>query len=286
MPSEPPYTALIATPGGLARGEFVAAAPPASANTRSSTPIPRAATRARQYACVTGGSRVDGVGAGRVEVRVPTSAGAGVGVGKWRKGQEDDERYTYYTVLDAHAPAGRMLRTRRRCVRRRERERWARGRPLDGDDDLVGGEMWLDDEDESPSSEAGSQASCTSPPGSSSHAGVHCDSSPWPEWDAPAWAAHHFDDEGWAGICHGVQDVIFTGEAHLLFFSVPIRVQLWCDKARSMCVECPSSVCHGTLVVLSVFDEISHLEAGDALGFTLGYLFTCASLAFGTPGVR
>ncbi|KAJ7882675.1 hypothetical protein B0H13DRAFT_927143 [Mycena leptocephala] len=35
----------------------------------------------------------------------------------------------------------------------------------------------------------------------------------WPEWSAPAWAAHRFeDDKGWEGACDGVQDVVFTGE--------------------------------------------------------------------------
>jgi hypothetical protein len=35
----------------------------------------------------------------------------------------------------------------------------------------------------------------------------------WPEWDAPAWAAHRFnEDEGWESCCDGVQDVIFEGE--------------------------------------------------------------------------
>ncbi|KAJ7907526.1 hypothetical protein B0H13DRAFT_2018415, partial [Mycena leptocephala] len=37
--------------------------------------------------------------------------------------------------------------------------------------------------------------------------------SAWPEWSAPAWAAHRFDeDEGWEGACDGVQDVVFAGE--------------------------------------------------------------------------
>ncbi|KAJ7907532.1 hypothetical protein B0H13DRAFT_691059 [Mycena leptocephala] len=35
----------------------------------------------------------------------------------------------------------------------------------------------------------------------------------WPEWSAPAWAAHRFDeDERWEGACDGVQDVVFAGE--------------------------------------------------------------------------
>jgi hypothetical protein len=48
--------------------------------------------------------------------------------------------------------------------------------------------------------------------------------SAWPEWSAPAWAAHRFDeDEGWEGACDGVQDVVFAGEVRrvlLLLFSI------------------------------------------------------------------
>ncbi|KAJ6470810.1 Neutral/alkaline non-lysosomal ceramidase-domain-containing protein [Mycena vitilis] len=65
---------------------------------------------------------------------------------------------------------------------------------------------------ERPSSNEDSQATSSSAESSPSSKSQHSDSSSWAEWDAPAWAAPRFDDEGWDGICAGVQDVTFTGE--------------------------------------------------------------------------
>jgi hypothetical protein len=60
----------------------------------------------------------------------------------------------------------------------------------------------------SPSSSPRSQA-----PSQHSSPSQDSTAAPWPEWSAPAWAAHRFDeDEGWEGACDGVQDVVFTGE--------------------------------------------------------------------------
>jgi hypothetical protein len=33
----------------------------------------------------------------------------------------------------------------------------------------------------------------------------------WPEWSAPTWAAHRFDEGEGEGARDGVQDVVFTG---------------------------------------------------------------------------
>ncbi|KAJ7673231.1 hypothetical protein DFH06DRAFT_58980 [Mycena polygramma] len=252
MPSEPPYTALVAAPGGafppggLARDDFVAAARPVYMRIREHwsfhpdhpAPPPAPDTTTADEGMHNGwlppGTRVDGVGGGCVDVRVPTAAA------EWRRG--DEERYRYHTLLDARAPAGAHAAHETDgcpgCVRRRERERWARGRALGGDDRWEG-EMWEEGSYESPSSEAGSRGSSISPSDSTSSRSSqerpssnedsqatsssaesspssksqHSDSSSWAEWDAPAWAAHRFDDdEGWEGICDGVQDVTFTGE--------------------------------------------------------------------------
>jgi hypothetical protein len=53
----------------------------------------------------------------------------------------------------------------------------------------------------------------------------------WPEWFAPAWAAHRFDeDEGWEGACDGVQDVVLAGEVRrVLRFSFSFIFVLFLD---------------------------------------------------------
>ncbi|KAJ7658800.1 hypothetical protein DFH06DRAFT_1131090 [Mycena polygramma] len=272
MPSEPPYTALVATPrgafppGGLARDDFVAAARPVFHPDPTAPPPAPDSTTADEgmyNGWLPPGTRVDAVGGGCVEVRVPAAAA------EWRRG--DEERYIYHTVLDARAPPGAHAAhetdTCPGCVRRRERARWARV----GGDDGGEGEMWEEGSYQSPSSEAAPTPHHRTPPSphllrnarqsSPSSKSQHSDSSSWAEWDAPAWAAHRFDDdEGWEGICDGVQDVIFTGE-------------LWGYGARRMCLQCPSSPCGGALAVLVISDEILYLEVEDALSFPWPSLF-------------
>ncbi|KAJ7232333.1 hypothetical protein B0H12DRAFT_1223214 [Mycena haematopus] len=152
MPSEPPYTALVASPtgalpaGGLPRNEFVAAARPVYMRVREhwrnlimltlrlqlppkhAPPPPPADSTTADEGLRTGwlppGTRVVGVGGGTVEVRVPW----------WEQhvpgfhGQGHGEVYTYHTALvDAAAHAAHDTDRCGGCVRVRGRERWMRG---------------------------------------------------------------------------------------------------------------------------------------------------------------
>ncbi|KAJ6528513.1 hypothetical protein B0H19DRAFT_1274738 [Mycena capillaripes] len=156
MPSEPAYTALLATPGGalppngLTGDDFAAAARPVYMRIAEhwsfhpATPAPPpapdsfSADEGIRGGWFAPGARVERVGGGRVEVRGPGAGGEGA---------------------SAHS---------------------------------------------SPPPSSSSQSQDTD---------TDTDSAPWPEWDAPAWAEHGFDeDDTWAGACDGVQDVIFTGE--------------------------------------------------------------------------
>ncbi|KAJ7146660.1 hypothetical protein C8R44DRAFT_973360, partial [Mycena epipterygia] len=90
MPSEPPYTALVAAPGGafpprgLARDDLVAAARPVymriaehwSFHPHAPAPPPAPDARTMSAGWLPAGARVVGVGGGRVEVRVPASGAA------------------------------------------------------------------------------------------------------------------------------------------------------------------------------------------------------------------
>lgn len=242
MPSEPPYMALVGTPGGalppsgLSQDEFVAAARPVYMRIREywsfhpHTPAPppppdsTTADEGMRTGWLPPGTRVVGVGAGQVEVRVPTSASAAM--------RQAETPYLYHTPLDAHARAAEHPAHDTdecpECERGRERERWARGvaqaGSASGSGSVIssyssgGGRENAELEKEEPS-DSGSSHSMVSDSGSSSQEGVssseeHTSSdAPWPEWDAPAWAAHRFDeDDSWEGGCDGVQDVVFEGE--------------------------------------------------------------------------
>ncbi|KAJ7747072.1 hypothetical protein B0H16DRAFT_1462295 [Mycena metata] len=141
MPSEPPYTALIGTPGGalpltgLPRDDFAAALRPVYMRIReyqsfaphAALPPPPAnpttADEGLREGWVPGGMRVVGAGGGRVEVRVPAG---GVGVGT-RRGEEDV--YEYESVVEGRVREGAHDVERcPGCVRVGERERARRGR--------------------------------------------------------------------------------------------------------------------------------------------------------------
>jgi hypothetical protein len=126
----------------------------------------------------------------------------------------------------------------------RERERWARARAAEGgwspaasfgegdvgrEDGEHGGREYdgakwdglgssSDASSESGSESGSSAGQSSSTPlyqehGRDSDYSSSDSSAHWPEWDAPAWAAHRFnEDEGWESCCDGVQDVIFEGE--------------------------------------------------------------------------
>ncbi|KAJ7232329.1 hypothetical protein B0H12DRAFT_1239674 [Mycena haematopus] len=156
MPSEPPYTALVASPsgalpaGGLPRDEFVAAARPVYMRVREhwsfhpNTPLPpppadsTTADEGLRTGWLPPGTRVVGVGGGTVEVRVPwrgdgyggghdAGYGAGGGYGG-HGGGGGGEVYTYHTALaDAAAHAAHDTDRCGGCVRVRGRERWMRG---------------------------------------------------------------------------------------------------------------------------------------------------------------
>ncbi|KAF7332825.1 hypothetical protein MVEN_02387300 [Mycena venus] len=200
MPSEQAYTRLIETPGGvfpqggLANEEFVTARRPVYMRLREhwsfhpNHPVPppapnsTTADEGMRTGWLPPGARVVGVGGSAVEVRVPSgsapldlSAPATTSASGW-DGRRAETSYTYHTPVDARAPAA---------------------------------EHPAHDRESCPgcvraTSEAGGRTSASLSGGSDAD---------WSEWDAPAWAAHRFDeDEGWERGCDGVQDVVFEGE--------------------------------------------------------------------------
>ncbi|KAJ7718569.1 hypothetical protein DFH07DRAFT_784904 [Mycena maculata] len=239
MPSEAPYNAILALPGGafppggLVRDDFVAAARPVyiriaehhSFHPHPPLPPPPADSTTGEEGMHAGwlppGARVVGVGGGRVEVRVAAA---------------HEEAYVYETVLEGRVRDGAHDVERcPGCARvregeRRRRDRWAAEARravagASGEGSVDGGMVDGGDEEPrrslSPRSEAADSGASSSSPVSSTHSlrsssPDRTSSDPegsWPEWDAPAWAARGWDweEEGWEGACDGVQDVVFTG---------------------------------------------------------------------------
>ncbi|KAJ7351172.1 hypothetical protein DFH08DRAFT_992352 [Mycena albidolilacea] len=166
------------------------------------------------------------------------------GGGGARRGAED--AYLYHTAGPGPPEEHRAHKTDRcpGCVGVRERERWARARAAErgwspaasfgeGDVGREDGEHGGREYDGAKGDGLGSSSDASSESGSDSGSSAGQSSStplyqehgrdsgysssdgsaPWPEWDAPAWAAHRFnEDEGWESGCDGVQDVVFEGE--------------------------------------------------------------------------
>ncbi|KAF7341757.1 hypothetical protein MSAN_02074500 [Mycena sanguinolenta] len=194
MPPEQPYNALVATPGGaLPHGglrDESAAVRPVYMRVREhwsfhpDTPAPphaadsTTADEGLRHGWFPFGTRVVGVGGGKVEVAM------------WRM----------------------MLTSVRGCVRARERERWRREVAAGADVAAASADEDVDMEEEDGNSLPAESASPSVASVSASEDDNAADA-PWPEWNAPAWKAHAFDDdEGWEWHCDGVQDVIFEGE--------------------------------------------------------------------------
>ncbi|KAF7360677.1 hypothetical protein MVEN_00799400 [Mycena venus] len=246
MPSEPPYTALIASQsgaypaGGLARDDFVAAARPVYMRMRehwSFHPDPPAppppadsitADEGLRAGWLPAGTRVVGTGEGTVEVRVPADSAAPSASGwgtEGARGRAEEHVYTYHTVLDPDALASTHPAHDREtcsgCVRVRERERRRRGVALARGEDASSAARegtpsayGENGENKSEQEEGMEQEEGVDMGTSDEHvSSTRSPNAPWPEWDDPAWAGHRFDeDEGWEGTCDGVQDVVFTGE--------------------------------------------------------------------------
>ncbi|KAJ6550240.1 hypothetical protein B0H19DRAFT_1160673 [Mycena capillaripes] len=212
MPSEPAYNALVDTvgggfpPGGLVRDDFVAAARPVymriqehwSFHPHQPVPPPAPDSTTADEGLRSGwlppGAEVVGVSGGQVEVQVPAVADPS-DESTWGR-RPETATYIYHTVLDAHASAAghpaHDVESCSGCIKVKERKRWERGRALRT-------------EDVSPSHPSSSHSDHTPPYEAPLDA-------LWPEWDAPAWAAHGFDEgDVWESACDGVQDVIFTG---------------------------------------------------------------------------
>ncbi|KAJ7152786.1 hypothetical protein C8R46DRAFT_475686 [Mycena filopes] len=263
MPSEPPYTALVASPGGalppggLARDDFVAAARPVymriqeyhSFHPNDPLPPPPAnsttADEGLREAWLPPGTRVVGVGGGQVEVRAPAAYAARnvydsrappVSV---RRGEE--EAYLYERVLEG---TGRVREGAHNvevcagCAKVRERERARRAGAAtsasmagyDGEGSYESDHSSSGSGSDSRSGASGSYALGSSPRSqlapspsqnsTSSSQSTSASSQAWPEWSAPAWAGHGFEDDadgeggsdgGWEAACDGVQDVVFAG---------------------------------------------------------------------------
>ncbi|KAJ7753913.1 hypothetical protein DFH07DRAFT_959987 [Mycena maculata] len=222
MPSEAPYNALVALPGGtfppggLVRDDFVTAARPVymriaehhSFHPHPPLPPPLADSTTGEEGMCTGwlphDARVVSVGDGRIEMRVDASSSS------WHSGVAGrrDEAYVYETIVEGRVRDGAHdMETCPGCERVRERARaqramWAAEE--EGDDTSSQGRP-----PSSPGSQTESLLSQSSgPEGSSSPHDSSADAD-WPEWNAPAWAERF--DEGWESACDGVQDVVFTG---------------------------------------------------------------------------
>ncbi|KAJ7440071.1 hypothetical protein B0H11DRAFT_549234 [Mycena galericulata] len=264
MPSEAPYNALLAVPGGafpaggLARDDFVAAARPVymriaehhSFHPHTPLPPPPADSTTGEEGMREGwlppGTRVVGIGGGRVEVRADVGAAASSSSSEFASSRRREETaYEYETVVEGRVREGAHdVETCPGCARVRERERrmramWAaeaRGAYGGSPSASVEEEEEMADEDEededghssvSQEYSSTSQGRASSSPRSQAHestissteensleydsTGPDADiDADWPEWGAPSWGTHRFD-EGWEGACDGVQDVVFSG---------------------------------------------------------------------------
>ncbi|KAJ7501764.1 hypothetical protein B0H11DRAFT_687431 [Mycena galericulata] len=246
MPSEAPYNALLAVPGGafppggLARDDFVAAARPVymrivehhSFHPHMPLPPPPADSTTGEEGMHAGwlppGTRVVGIGGGRVEVRA--DAGAAVASSSSRRGEET--AHVYETVVEGRVRDGAHdVETCPGCARVRERERAMRARwaveaqgaggasPLT--EELSFGDSDPQEQERSSSSQSRASSSHRSQADDSmissiselehDSTGANADADAnWPEWGAPAWGNLGFD-EGWEGACDGVQDIVFSG---------------------------------------------------------------------------
>ncbi|KAJ7439028.1 hypothetical protein B0H11DRAFT_2356455 [Mycena galericulata] len=263
MPSEAPYNALLAVPGGafpaggLARDDFVAAARPVymriaehhSFHPHTPLPPPPADSTTGEEGMREGwlppGTRVVGIGGGRVEVRAAASSLSSEFALSPRRREEP--AYEYETVVEGRVREGAHdVETCPGCARVQERERerrmramWAaeaRGAYGGSPSASVEEEEEMADEDEededghssvSQEYSSTSQGRASSSPRSQAHestissteensleydsTGPDADiDADWPEWGAPSWGTHRFD-EGWESACDGVQDVVFSG---------------------------------------------------------------------------
>ncbi|KAJ7465818.1 hypothetical protein B0H11DRAFT_62665 [Mycena galericulata] len=256
MPSEAPYNALLAVPGGafpaggLARDDFVAAARPVymriaeyhSFHPHTPLPPPPADSTTGEEGMREGwlppGTRVVGIGGGRVEVRADAGAAAASSSSlefASSARRREETAYVYETVVEGRVREGAHdVETCPGCARVRERERemravWAaeaRGAygasPSTSLEDNTGEEGNSSSGSSSSSASdysSSSQGRASSSPRSQAHdsenslendsTGADADAD-WPEWSAPTWGKHRFD-EGWEGACDGVQDVVFSG---------------------------------------------------------------------------
>ncbi|KAJ7440737.1 hypothetical protein FB451DRAFT_124671 [Mycena latifolia] len=251
MPSEPAYTALLSTPGGafpsagLVRDDFIVAARPVymriaeHQSFQPHTPVPpppldsTTGEEGMRAGWLPRGTRVLPINAHQVEVRVDPSAAnistfeAQFGYTEAGDRRGEEKGYVYETVgeggkvrEDAHVEGCVG------CVRAEERAWWAKERWTRGVDvEMEEVPVYESSEDPSPSCSQERSAATSSPPQdqasdsareqtsySSPFEHTSDSSKAWPEWEGPAWAGHHFaDDEGWEGVCDGVQDVVFTG---------------------------------------------------------------------------
>ncbi|KAJ7489692.1 hypothetical protein B0H11DRAFT_1060579 [Mycena galericulata] len=282
MPSEAPYNALLAVPGGafpaggLARDDFVAAARPVymrivehhSFHPHTPLPPPPADSTTGEEGMREGwlppGTRVVGVGGGRVEVRADAGAGAAAAASSLEFAssarRREETAYVYETVVEGRVREGAHdVETCPGCARVRERERemravWAAeargayGASSSLEDDMGEEENSSFGRSSPPSHDyaSSSQGRASSSPRSQDHDSLTRESSleydftgadadadaDWPEWSAPTWGKHRFD-EGWESACDGVQDVVFSGGVRvscyffrlLVFLFPPLVIQ-------------------------------------------------------------
>ncbi|KAJ7628900.1 hypothetical protein FB45DRAFT_919492 [Roridomyces roridus] len=249
LPSEQPYNAIIAQDegrfpqGGLARDDFVAAARPMYMRILEHHSFHPETPVPPPSADDTTGDE------GLSEGWLPAGAHI-VSLGNQRvevRGAGVGQgKSVYETLVDARVRDGaHQLETCPGCVVQRERERGERAR-------------WVVE---------GANISPLK---------VH-----WPEWDAPAWADHRFD-QGWEAACDGVQDVVFSGETDPVHgaawhhFEYSGRVRPWDGliglimRPRNRMIGLATYFISGHLVGRDTFEGTWQMAAQDVLAPSWG----------------